>query len=116
MLSPGTISHGKPRTYGVRLPNDAFFTYCFKPQKDVDQCLEITFLKHPVPWKAAVRAAQREGCKMIFVWGNAGDAWANEDGLGDGLKFKQDSIPCIAVYGLGGEKNVDEVDWVFDER
>jgi hypothetical protein len=73
----------------------------------------VTFVHHPVPWSAVVRAAQREGCAKVCVWGEPGNAWADEEGV----VVKQDNMPCLAVYGgLGGKDGVKGVDWVFDER
>jgi hypothetical protein len=123
---------GRPRTYGYIEPrsfnssspvsadinnNDGenpdsnlpFFTYRFRTGLKDPQRLCITFVRHPVPWSSVLRAALKEGCESVEIWGEAGDVWVKE---GAGEPEVEDPTVCLVNYrwsDLG-------VRWVMNER
>lgn len=105
-------------TYGLVLPGpkDArpFFTYSCKAydndDRDCPARMVIMYSTPDVPWSAVVAAARREGVTRVEMWGNY--SWW--DGEAGGAELLPDeSMPCIAQYGLGGD---DKIEWEFDEK
>jgi hypothetical protein len=120
---------GRPRTYGYLEPRSLdssaplladnnnnitdsdvpFFTYRFRTGLKDPQRLCITFVRHPVPWTSVLRAALKEGCGSVEIWGEAGDVWVKE---GAGKPEVDDPTVCLVSYrwsGLG-------LRWVMNER
>lgn len=120
---------GRPRTYGyvespsvdssTTLPANhdnnitdsdlPFFTYRFRTGLKDPQRLCITFVRHPVPWTSVLRAALKEGCGSVEIWGEAGDVWVKE---GAGEPEVEDPTVCV-VNHRWPESGVR---WVVNER
>ncbi|WWD22246.1 hypothetical protein CI109_106737 [Kwoniella shandongensis] len=100
-ISPASKKYpGRP--YGLVLPavnghdkdDRPFATWTFPEGEKADRSLEVTHVRHPVPFEAIQAAARKAGCVEISIWGETGD-W---DKYGPELD-ENEPVPCYVVYG-----------------
>jgi hypothetical protein len=74
----------------------------------------ISYISHSnskvkVPLSVIRQAMLHEKCSIAEIWGEAGNVYQGQEGV----REKEDNVPCLAVYG---GLDVDEVDWQFNDK
>lgn len=91
-----------------------FFTYFYETSPHSPSTMYISYIspsnsKGKVPLSAIRQAMLHEKCSIAEIWGEAGNAYQGEEGV----REKEDNVPCLAVYG---GLDVDGVDWQFNDK